>query len=642
VREVVSILNPGIGDPLQAFQQAVVLQHRGRLREAEQLYEAVLKSDDRHLGAVYHLGLLRLQQGKYPEAAQLLRRAVKIDRKNADTQFNLANALTGLKRLEEAVERYEKALVLKPNFPEARNNLGFALQLLGRHEAALVQYEKALALRSDYAEARNNLGNVLQFLKKFESAIVQYEKALTTFPNYAEAHNNLGNAIAALGRHQAAIAHYEKALTLRPDFVDAYHSLGIALSNLGHPDAAIENYTKALAIRPDYIEAQLGLASALVTLDRYEEAMAQYDKVLALKPNCIEALAARAHLLMRMGRDAEGAELFTDLVKRGEHSIGALLALSTVPSLVDFDLLSELDKVVGADLENKVQSEDAAFVRAAALDRAGRYAEAWECLTSVNRLIFTAAREEFDIETNRQRVSLERLRNNPIVPAAANVPPNQIILLFILGPSRSGKTTLERLVNTLPDVSRGYEGFSAVDHAFRQTLEANALSLKTLLEDLPRTLHPFCRNTCVDELLRVAGPTKVFTNTRPGRMFTADIIAAVFPNVRFLCVKRNVDDTALRIYQRRYRSGHSYAYDVKAARAHVVWYHEAIDLLYRKLPELVRVVQYEDMVANPGITLRTAAHLCGLPMTEQPLPSIGDDSGCAAPYRDFIAAELTH
>ena len=144
MHEVVSILNPGIGDPLQAFQQAVVLQGRGRLREAELLYEAVLKLDDRHLGAVYHLGLLRLQQAKYTEAMQLFRRAMKIDKNLADSQFNLANALTGLKHLEEAVQRYEKALALKPNFPEARNNLGFALQLLGRHEAASVQYEKAL------------------------------------------------------------------------------------------------------------------------------------------------------------------------------------------------------------------------------------------------------------------------------------------------------------------------------------------------------------------------------------------------------------------------------------------------------------------------------------------------------------------
>ena len=129
--------------------------------------------------------------------------------------------------------------------------------------------------------------------------------------------------------------------------------------------------------------------------------------MLALNPNCVEALNARGHLLMRMGRDAEAVELFTALVKRDEHALDTLLALSSVPRLVDFDLLSELDKVFGADRENTAQSEDASFIWAAALDTAGRHAEAWECLTAINRAILTAVRERFDTEANRQQVSLE-------------------------------------------------------------------------------------------------------------------------------------------------------------------------------------------------------------------------------------------
>ena len=61
----------------------------------------------------------------------------------------------------------------------------------------------------------------------------------------------------------------------------------------------------------------------------------------------------------------------------------------------------------------------------------------------------------------------------------------------------------------------------------------------------------------------------------------------------------------------------------RTARDHIIRYHEAIDLLQEKLPEWVRVVHYEDMIVNPAITLRTAAHLCGLPMTERPLAADG-------------------
>ena len=46
------------------------------------------------------------------------------------------------------------------------------------------------------------------------------------------------------------------------------------------------------------------------------------------------------------------------------------------------------------------------------------------------------------------------------------------------------------------------------------------------------------------------------------------------------------------------------------------------------------------MVADPASALRVAADLCGLPMTDAPLPAIGDDRGCAEPYRQFMAAEL--
>jgi hypothetical protein len=162
-----------------------------------------------------------------------------------------------------------------------------------------------------------------------------------------------------------------------------------------------------------------------------------------------------------------------------------------------------------------------------------------------------------------------------------------------------------------------------------------------LFEDLPAALYPSARDAYIDELFRHNGSAKVFANTGPGYIHSADLLAAVFPNVRILCVKRNVEDTALRIYQRIYDAGHFYSYDLKTARDHVVWYHQVIDLLQKTFPALVRVIRYEEMVTDPVAALRTAADLCGLPMTDRPPPPVGDDRGCAAPYRQFINAELS-
>jgi hypothetical protein len=133
---------------------------------------------------------------------------------------------------------------------------------------------------------------------------------------------------------------------------------------------------------------------------------------------------------------------------------------------------------------------------------------------------------------------------------------------------------------------------------------------------------------------------KVFTNSYPARIYDAALVAATFPNTRFILLKRDIDDDVLRIFMRRYSRSNFYACDLKAARDHVVWYHQMIDLLAQKLPGVVRVIRYEEMIADPSAALRTAADFCGLPMPQRPLPPVGDDRGCAEPYRKWMAAEL--
>jgi tetratricopeptide (TPR) repeat protein len=602
--------------PLQAFQQAVAFQNQGRFWEAEQLYQIVLKGDDRHFGAVYRLGLIRLQQHKFDEAVRLFRRAVKIDKNSADAHHYLGFALTAFGRPEEAVRYYEKALTLKPGVPEAHNNFGYALQALGRLDEATAQYEKALAIRPAYAEARNNLGNALHLLDRSEEAIVHYQKALTIRPEYAEAHFNMGTALRALDRPEEAISHYEKAIAIRPNYAEAHNSLGNSLEIVHRLDQAIAHYEKALAIRPDYADAHVNLGITLWALDRHEEAISHYEKVLAISPDYVETLKNRGDALT------------------------VLLALTHLPeSVVSIDVLAHIDRLVRAEGNYQDEFENlATFVRARVLDKTGRHSEAWEHLVLANRTRFLANQEEFGEISSRQRANLARRRQSP-AEAAGVIEDEQPVSLFILGSSRSGKTTAEKLVSTLEGVTRGYENL-IVEKTVRRAREMADLPPGTLFEDIPRTLHPLCRDIYIEELAAQAGSARVFTNTHPIRIHDADLMASAFPNVRFLCVKRNVEDTVLRIYMRRYRTGNFYGYDLKAARDHVIWYHEMIDLLAEQLPAIVRVIRYEDMVANPAETLREAADLCGLPMTDGPLPVLGDDRGCAAPYGEFMAAEL--
>jgi tetratricopeptide (TPR) repeat protein len=626
--------------PLQTFEQAVALHAHGRLWEAAQLYEVVLKANDRHYDAVYRLGLVRLQQGKFGDARQLFRRAVKIDKSAAEAHFHLGVALVGLTQFEDAVQRYRKALALKPRFAEAHNNLGHALQLLGRHQEAALSYEAALAIQPAYAEARNNLGNALQMLGRSEEALAQYEKALVARPNYAEAHNNLGNVLAKRNRHREAIAHYEAALAISPKYAEAHLSLGNSLGMLGQYDRALGHYRTANALRPEYVEAHVALSNALGALGRPEEALAHCNEALALSPGHAAAVVARANVLVRMGQDSAAADLLENLLARGVRSATVLLALAQLPaSAIKIDLLSELDKTLrqeggtDADFGNLI-----AFARAAALDRAGRHAEAWEQLASTNRIVFVANQEQYLQACDREQASLARLEKGRSEPRLISTDCGPTTSLLILGPSRSGKTLLERLVSTLEGVKAGYEN-STVEDALRRTSRAAG---ETRLEDLLPALYREFREAYRGELAGRAASGRVFTNTNPGYIHHADLLVETVPEVRVVLIKRNLDDNVLRIYQRQYNSGNFYAYDLAAAYAHVTWYHRMMDLLGGRFPEIVRILDYEEMIADPRAALRLAAELCGLRYNATPLPAVGDDRGCAAPYRRFMAAELEH
>jgi tetratricopeptide (TPR) repeat protein len=625
----------------ESFEQALASHAQGELTEAEQHYEAVLEADDRHFGAVHGLGLIRLQQERFADAAALFRRATKIERRSAEAHHHMAVALTGLGRPEEAIERFGKALAIRPDFAEAHDSLGHALQLLSRSEEAIAHHEKAIAAKPAYAQARNNLGNALHRLGRSEKAILQYEKALAIRPDYAEAHNNLGRALATLGRHEEAITHYEKALAIRPEYVDAHINLGSALGALGRHEEAMAQYDRALAIRPDDFEALVKQGYTLAALGRDEDAISRYDKALALRANDAEALIGRGNALLALGEDREAAEVFKNLFKRGLRSINVLLGLTSLPApMIGLDLLSEIANAVRYERHNEAEFDSlAAFVRAAALDRTARYAEAWQHLVLANRTLFLARQEELGDVIARQRANLARLWETPARVAGDVRDSGLPISLFILGPSRSGKTTMEKLVGSLDSAKRGYEN-SLIQNALSRALPKSALPARIWFEDLPPGLYSLCYELYIKELVGRAGSARIFTNTYPSHIHEADLISAAFPNVRFIFVKRNVEDNVLRIYQRTYAKRNIYAYDLKTARDHVVWYHQMMDLLAEKFSDIVRIIQYEDMVAEPAAALRTAAEFCGVPMSDGPLPPIGDDRGCAAPYLSFIAAEL--
>ena len=477
--------------------------------------------------------------------------------------------------------------------------------------------------------------------RKFDPAQKICESLIREHPAYMAAHHMLGLIHGAKKDHDRAFDHLSRAAMLNPRSWATLTALGGVCLELQANDMAALILEQARAIRPRDANVLMTLGRVYSEEREYERAKEAFREALALKDD-FHAIMALAFVCRELGQNAEAAEVYKSLIKRGMSTLEVLFGLANVPSAcVNVDLLAELEKLPRDQTGGTREFDElAAFVRATALDKAGRHAEAWQHLAQVNRAIFLAIQEIFREGSERQNAALTTLQGDSIKAVSDSLDNRQPISLFILGPSRCGKSTMEQLVATLDGVKRGYENQS-VGKAIRRTFQSARLLTSDRIGLLPPQLYPQCRDIYLEELTQRVGSARVFTITSAPYIHEAQLIASVFPNVRFIFLKRNVKDNILRMYQKKYRRGKNvYSYDLKAARDHVAWYLQMMELMAKKFPDIVRIINYEDMVANPAAAVRVAANLCDLSQPDGPLPEVGDDRGCAEPYHDFIRAEL--
>jgi tetratricopeptide (TPR) repeat protein len=600
-------------DPMQAFQRAAVLQGQGRLWEAEQLYEIVLKEDHRHFDAICRLGLIRLQQNRFADAEVLFRRAVKIDKKSADALHYLAIALTGVGCHDEAIEHYRKAISLKPNSAEVHNNLGYALHLLDRHEEAAKHYQKALAINADYPEARTNFGNALQSLKRHEEAIEQHRLALALRPNYPEAHNNLASALAALDRHEEAIAQCEKALSLVPHHGEAHINLANSLGALDRTEAEIAQYEKLLAIDPSNIEAHMRLGQALFWFRRPKDALAHFEKVLASKPDNVEALNSAGIALRALGRLDEAIVAYEKVIASAPRNGGAYFNLAFSRRFTETDpyfaTMKELARSMAPDsVEDQIGIH---FALGKAFSDLGDHQQSFRHFlqgNSLNRqqIDYKEAKTLNVFETIRATFNAELIRDKQGLGDPSTLP------VFIIGMPRSGTSLVEQILASHPKVFgagelREFSKFTAniTGRNFDEFPEGIATMSGAHLRELGAKY--------VHSLRSLAPVAERVTDKMPMNFFYAGLIRLALPNARIIHTRRDPRDVALSCFSIKFTRGNYHAYDLAELGRYIRAYQTLMEHWRKVLPAGAMLeVDYEQIVGDLEGHARRIISYCGL------------------------------
>ncbi len=222
-----------------------LLRRLGRLAEAEDALECVVRADPEH--AVYRLSLGRVlnAQAKWHAAEEQFQKTIAVQPDNAEAWLHLGICRHGRSQFGSASEAYRKAIELNPGMADAHASLGKALADCGELEEAEQCYRKALQLdpshqpslsgialmanlRGDYAEALKILEPVVKGSEINPQLLVVYTRLKRRAGDHQEAIEILEDLLPRIGSKVIA--------------VDARFCLGDLYNDLGEYDTAFNYY----------------------------------------------------------------------------------------------------------------------------------------------------------------------------------------------------------------------------------------------------------------------------------------------------------------------------------------------------------------------------------------------------------------
>ena len=174
------------------LREGITLHQKGKLQQAELIYQKILQINPKNDEVLNLLGLIAYQVGKYQIATELINQAIDMDSSQSSFFNNLGLVLQKQDRLGEAIQAYRQSLELNPNDADIYSNFGTALKEQGQLEEAIDSYNTAIEIQSDHKEVYYNLGIALKEQGQLEEAIQVYYKAIEIQPQFANAQNNIG------------------------------------------------------------------------------------------------------------------------------------------------------------------------------------------------------------------------------------------------------------------------------------------------------------------------------------------------------------------------------------------------------------------------------------------------------------------
>jgi len=305
--------------PAPRLKLGEVLLAEGRLDEAEEQFQTVLRFEPGNPRAELDLGRLACTRGQWQESLRHLRNSLEHAPDIRSTHTLLAEVYQRLGETTAANLEAEHAAKSSPDsWPdpyleaierlragvETRVQLTKTLFKQGRTQEALGLIQETVRSRPESAAAHQAYGHILLTLGRLAEAELQFREAIRLRPEFDRAHAGLGFALLGEGRFKEAAECYRAAMQLHPHQALDHYNLGVCLDKLGDLNGAMEAYRSAVQCNPDFAEGQRELGSLLIKKGQLAEATRCLENAVRLAPSDPVA----QELLTRARQPVKGSE----------------------------------------------------------------------------------------------------------------------------------------------------------------------------------------------------------------------------------------------------------------------------------------------------------------------------------------------
>jgi tetratricopeptide (TPR) repeat protein len=422
-------------------------------------------------------------------------------------------------------------------------------------------------------------------------AVHLFDEFVSLVSGRADALNALGVALYRLGRYQEAEQRYREAIDIDPASADALVNLAALLQ--ANPDAAAPLLRRALKINPKYAGARAMLGLMLLSSGQEREAKLAFRKALKISPKDPTALLGLAQIARVEGRFDEAQSLLKRTLEICPKMPSAWASLNSTRKMTagDSDWFATADEIAGSGvpLLDEVQLR---FAMGKYCDDIKNYEQAFANYRRGNELLKSVAGRY-----NRQAHAsfaddLIRVHTREVLAEITEGGSSSAKPIFVLGMPRSGTSLTEQIIASHPAAAGVGEPdfWLKAARAYHDQIRQAILDLparKKLAEDYLRLIERRCPGA-----LRIVDKT-------PTNSDFVGFMRTVFPNARFIRMRRDPIDTCLSCYFQNFSTAQTFTMDLADLADYYRTHQRLMDHWCRALPAgAILEVPYEGLVAD--------------------------------------------